>query len=262
MKALVFAVLVFLLLPAGFCGFSSVASAEDEYPVFAMPVEWVNYTIVNVDGELWTKIDGYYPISIQNYKDSFAYFPMFYPVPPQTTNITCTLNGNPLPLNGYSSSLHHTAIGDWEMALFEVGPVADSFVLTIHYTHPLQMINGSYLFLYDLNISPYLTEEQPNSTIYYTINFCVNATNIQVYTTKTDTQWNPINFTQTQNDQLNTVSITQESQYQNVLGDLVVMFNAPEVVAEFPAWILMVLIVALTVAALGYSRSRVKSAQT
>jgi hypothetical protein len=262
LKALVVAALIFLLLPAGFCGFSSVASAEDDYPVFAMPVEWVNYTIVNVDGALWTKIDGYYPISILNYRSDFSYFPMSYPVPPQTTNISCTLNGNPLPLKGYSGSLHHTAIGDWEMALFEVGPVSDSFVLTIHYEHPLQMVNGSFLFLYDLNISPYLSEQQNRSTIYYTINFQVNATNIQAYTTKTDTQWNPINFNQTQTGQLNTVSITQESQYQNVLGDLVVMFTAPEVIAEFPAWVLLVTIVALTVAALVYSRSRVKSAQT
>jgi hypothetical protein len=259
LKALAAAILVFLLLPTGFSSFSSFASAEDNYPIFAMPIEWVIYTIVNSDGSLWAKIDGYYPISIQNYKSDFSYFPMFYPVPPQTTNITCTLNGNPLPFQGYSSSLHHTAISDWEMAIFEVGPVSDSFVLTIHYTHPLQTVNGSYLFLYDLNISPYLSVQHPNSTIHYSINFPTNATNIQAYTTKTDTQWNPINFNQTQIPNGYTISITQESQYQNVLGDLVVMFDMPEVIWEFPAWALVVPVVALSLAALVYNRSHANS---
>jgi hypothetical protein len=66
----------------------------------------------------------------------------------------------------YPEALHHTAVGDWWMIYSNLENVSDYFELKIHYEHPLEMINGSYLFLYDLNISPYLSSKQQlNSTL-------------------------------------------------------------------------------------------------
>ena len=66
-------------------------SAQQDSSGFAisMPVEYVNYTIVSVNGTLWAKIDGTYPMHISG--DVPDALPMVYPTPPQTTNISITL---------------------------------------------------------------------------------------------------------------------------------------------------------------------------
>ena len=63
-------------------------------------------------------------------------------------------------------------------------------------------------FLYDLNINPYLSTQQPDSTAYFTINFETDVINPQLYTTKTDTQWNHLNYT-TQNKNSTIIITTQ-----------------------------------------------------
>jgi hypothetical protein len=233
--------LLILLLTCSPADFSTVKADNSDIPMFSMPVEYVNYTIVDVNGVLWAKVDGTYPIHILNNQTALSSFPMFYPVPPGTQNISWAANGKSLSWGSSSGSFHHTAIGDWESVYFWVNDVTDFFVLTTHYEHPLQKFNGNYVFLYDLNINPYLSEESENSDIYYKIAFEVNAENIKAYTTQTDTNWVPINFNNTQNG---AISIVQHSKYEAVLGDLVVEFSAPGHV-DFPVWIFPA--VALTV---------------
>ena len=105
--------------------------------------------------------------------------------------------------------------------------VSDYFELKIHYEHPLEMINGSYLFLYDLNISPYLSSQSNNSTAYFTIHMQTQTTSLNVYSTETDNKWNPLNFTSTKNDSTEVVSVQMYSEYGKPLhGDLVVEFSA------------------------------------
>jgi hypothetical protein len=255
--------MVLLLVIAGFGSFSSLEAADlGDFPLLSMPVEYVNYTIVNVDGVLWAKIDGTYPIHILNFQNGFSQMPMVYPTPPQTTNISLAVNGNRLSWSNYSDGgLHHTAIGDWKMIYSVVGPVSDFFVLTIHYEHPVQLVNGSFMFLYDLNISPYLTSESNHSTVYYTIIFDSNATNIKAYTAQTDTKWNPINFNITENGATKTVSIIQNSEYGNVLGDLIVKFSEANAVSEFPVWMMPALTAAFLFAALIYAKSKRSNAK-
>ena len=123
-----------------------------------MPEEQINYTITNINGVLWAKIDGTYPIT---YTGTETSIPMVYPTPPETTNITVWLNDVELNWSNfteaYPDALHHTAIGDWAMISTVLENVTGSFVLRIHYEHPVQVINGSYVFLYDLNIADYLS---------------------------------------------------------------------------------------------------------
>ena len=64
-----------------------------------------------------------------------------------------------------------------------ITPVSDYFVLKIHYEYPVQVINGSYVFLYDLNIREYLSHLSPNSTAYFTVRMETNASNMQAFTT-------------------------------------------------------------------------------
>ena len=75
------------------------------------------------------------------------------------------------------------------------------------------MVNGSYLFLYDLNIDPYLLPQSNNSTAYFTIRIQTNFVNLSVYTTETDTQWNPMNYTSTKDGSTQVISIQMNSEY-------------------------------------------------
>jgi hypothetical protein len=161
------------------------AQQENREFTFSMPVEYVNYTISWVNGSLWAKIDGTYPMHING--DVPDVLPMLYPTPPQTTNIHMFLDGKELSYSNYTeqypSALHHTAIGDWAMIATVIDPVVEDFTLKIHYEHPLQTVNGSLLFLYDLNISPYLSAENSNSTAYFTVRMEANVTDVKAFTT-------------------------------------------------------------------------------
>ena len=136
-----------------------------------------------------------------------------------------------------------------------ITPVPERFTLTIHYEHPVEQVNESYIFLYDLNISPYLSPWSLNSTAYFTIRMDANASNLQAFTTETDTVWNPINYTVTQDGETQVVSIQMYSEYDKpLLGDLAIVFSDAEI-PEFPAWIMpaLLMVVAL-LAAFGYKK--------
>jgi|WetSurMetagenome_2_1015567.scaffolds.fasta_scaffold253580_1 hypothetical protein len=248
---LIVALLILGFTQSGAIIFAS-ANPDGSFPNLSMPIEHVNYTITTINGSLWAKIDGNYPISIQE-QSNCSYngdLPMVYPTPPGTTNIHVYLSDQELNWTNYTQdypdALHHTAIGEWGMIFCMLTNVSDSFLLNIHYEHPLQTINGSYLFLYDLNISPYLSEENNNSTCYYTVRMETNVTNIKAYTTATDTQWNPIQYTSTQEGTTQVVSIAEHSEYNKPLpGDLVVEFSDANQVPEFPFWILPALMAGL-----------------
>lgn len=228
---------------------SAAAQQDNSEFSLSMPVEYVNYTIVPVNGSLWAKIDGTYPIHING--NAPDVLPMLYPTPPNTTNIHLYLEGKELSFSNYTEqypyALHHTAIGDWEMVATAFTPNSDEFLLEIHYEHPLPMVNGSYLFLYDLNISPYLSIESPNSTAYFTVRMETNATNIKAYTTETDTKWNPTTYTLTNENTVEVVSIVMYSEYgKPLLGDLVVTFSNADAVPEFSILTLLLLATVLS----------------
>lgn len=262
MKKIVVALLLLVLLVSSLATLASVkqasAQSSDVFPSLAMPVELVNYTITNVNGSLWATVDGDYPIYVINQSAAFnGEIPMVYPMPPGTTNIHVYLGDEELSWSNftqiYPDQVHHTAIGDWWMISSVIGPVSNFFELKIHYQHPLQTANGSYLFLYDLNISPYLSPQNNNSTCYYTIRMDANFTNLHAYTTQTDSIWNPINFTTKQQGGSQVVFVEEHSEYSKpLLGDFVTEFSNRGEIAEFPVWAVPAVLAALSVAALIY----------
>jgi hypothetical protein len=147
-----------------------------------------------------------------------------------------------------------------------LNPTSNFFVLEIHYEHPIQLENESYLFLYDLNISPYLSEQSPNSTAYFTIHMETAASNLQAFTTETDSLWNPKNYTSHKEGATEIVSIVMFSEFGKPLaGDLVITFadSAAQVPDELPYWIILpLLIIAVVLAAVVYRRKKTKARQT
>jgi hypothetical protein len=81
------------------------------------------------------------------------------------------------------------------------------------------------------------------------------VSNLRAYTTQTDTVWNPINYTVTQDGDVQVVAIQLYSDYSKpLLGDLAVMFSDGEI-PEFPEWIMpAVFVVVASVAVLYYKK--------
>ena len=263
------AALIFALMfsaAAGLVDFATANPDTDAVPILAMPEEYINYTIACVNGTWWAKIDGTYPLYFLDDSGGAAFcvpaeLPMVYPTPPNTTNIHVRANGTELVWSNWSYDTHHTAIGDWSMIYCVVSPVSDCFLLTIHYEHPVEVVNGSYLFLYDLNISPYLTPLSNTSIAYFTVHFETEVSEIRVYTTWTDSVWNQKDFTLSSEGDEKTVVVEMLSVLDEPLaGDLLVMFNdsSAQVPEEFPYWLIAVpvFVVAGLLAAIVYRRKR------
>jgi hypothetical protein len=241
-----------------------VTANPDAATLIAMPQEQINYNITRVNGTWWAIIDGTYPLHILTEADGApscvpSELPMVYPTPPNTTNIHVKVDEKELDWSNFPQDTHHTAIGDWNMIYCLIAPVQENFVLKIHYEHPVEKVNDSYIFLYDLNISPYLTQWSLNSTAHFTIRMDANVSNLHVYSTKTDTVWNPINFAATQDGDRQVVTIEMYSEYSKMVqgdlaGDLAITFSDAEI-PEFPAWTIPALfMVAALLVALGYKK--------
>ena len=183
-------------------------------PVYSlkMPEEYINYTISRVNGSLWAKVDGTYPLtkfsiecqdqalSINNTWFTFTgdTLPMVYPTPPDTTNISVKMDETELEWSNYTQNFpdetHYTAIGDWPMISCTIQPILDQFILKIHYEHPIMLMNGSYTFLYDLNISPYLSPWSNKSTAHFKIRFETGYTDFQANTIAIDGTLNSVDY--------------------------------------------------------------------
>jgi hypothetical protein len=231
---------------------------------------------------LWAQIDGVYPICFETAGCSFSeVLPMVYPTPPNTTNIHITVDGRELNWTYYpDSALHQTAIGNWSMIYCAVDDVADSFLLKIHYEHPIEQVNGSYIFLYDLNISPYLSAKSPDSMAYFAFRFQTNLSDIHVYTAPPESsasQWQTKDFTMAKEGSVEVIFVEMHSQFGEVLpGDLAVVFSAAQDAGVNPissssqpknqgdaslSWIIPVVVdVVLVVAVLYVKRKAVVSA--
>ncbi|NLB76620.1 MAG: hypothetical protein GX799_09180 [Crenarchaeota archaeon] len=72
----------------------ATANLDVSSPNLSMPVEYINYTITSINGTLWAKIDGDYPIYLLKQLDCRFNrdLPMVYPMPLQTTNISLSLD--------------------------------------------------------------------------------------------------------------------------------------------------------------------------
>ncbi|MEM2098168.1 MAG: hypothetical protein QXU99_00270 [Candidatus Bathyarchaeia archaeon] len=230
-KLIAAATLIFLLLLVGIIAVQlnneEKTSTESNMPFMAMPEEYINYTIIRVNGKPWAKVDGIYPIQTRSWTNHLM---MVYPIPPGTINITITMDENQLEWSNftelYPNALHYTALGNWTMISCILNRVPEYFTLKIHYEHPLVLINGSYTFLYDLNIRDYLSSISPRSTAYFTIHMKINYENLKVKTIATDGKITPINYTTKTNNIINTITFQVISEYgKPLLGDILGTFT-------------------------------------
>ena len=220
-----------VLLFSALIGTQFVGWAEaNPVPVYSlsMPEEYIDYTVCRVNGSLWTKVDGTYPLNkvdveCQNgMNDTWFTFsgdtlPMVYPTPPGTSNISVKVDETELEWSNYTQTVpeavHYTAVGDWPMISCTLTPVRDQFTLKIHYEHPIMQNNGSCTFLYDLNISPYLSQWSNKSIAHFNIRFETEVTDLQINTIATNGTLNQVEYTVTKDDSTETVSLQIVSEY-------------------------------------------------
>jgi hypothetical protein len=254
---------------------SEVTNLLPSSPLIAMPEEYINYTIISINGSLWAKIDGTYPLQIlfgpeQEYTwDSTSYkvvsgpLALVYPTPPGTTNVSVSMDETELSWSNYTEIypgiLHHTAIGNWSMINCTIYPIPEYFTLRIHYEHPVMLINGSYTFLYDLNISPYLSPWSTKSTAHFNVRMETNYTSLHLNTIATDEALNPINHTTTRDNTAETITFQIVSEYSRpLLGDILMTFTTPTTsgAVEF-SYLLIILplaVIAALIARIAYRR--------
>ncbi len=240
-------------------------SSPPQEPIFSMPKEYLNYTITERDDAPWAIIDGVYPIYYSN-ANNFENISMVYPTPPGTTNITITVNGTNLSWSNFTeqfpTALHHTVLGDWAMIAAEFTP-SPFFTLAIHYEHPIIQTNGTYQFLYDLNIASYLSASSPNSTAYFKVKTETPLSNLKIYTVPNDNDRNEQSYTTQTIGAQQEVTFEVTSEYNKPLpGDILFTFSNDEAVQDSVpiTWIAVpiITIVVLATAALVYLKRRRK----
>jgi hypothetical protein len=236
-------------------------------PLITMPEEYIKYTITTINGSLWAKIDGTYPLHVLFWHEPLM---LVYPTPPGTTNIFLKMDEAELSWSNfteiYPEALHFTALGNWSMINCTIHPVPEYFTLKIYYEHPVTLINGSHTFLYDLNISPYLSEWSNKSTAYFTIHMETNYTNLNVNAIAIDETLTPINYTTTTSDTAETVTFPIVSEYSKpLLGDILVTFtaaNAPTAIEIYLLIILPIAVIAALLAHIAYKRKHATTQNT
>jgi hypothetical protein len=157
---------------------------------------------------------------------------MVYPTPQGTTNISVENDETEVAWSNYTQvypdATHYTALGYWTIVSSPI-TVLDHFTLKIHYEHPIEVVNGSYTFLYDLNISPYLSPWSNKSTAYFNIRFETNYTDLQANTVAFNGALNPVDYKVTEVDETEVVILQVVSEYSKpLLGDLLISFTEGE----------------------------------
>ena len=217
----------------------------------SMPIEYINYTVSTINGSLWATVDGTYPLHFSS--DMVGYqLSMEYPTPPGTTSdIKITADGQPVSWSNLTQTnpefTHYTFLGRWPIIICTIQPNSPDLLLTIHYQHPIFQLNGSYAFLYDLNISPYLSDSSNGSIAYFNVHFEPETSNIHVYTVSGDSsvQRNdtktPLYFAANQDNGTQTLTFNVTSSLSKpVPGDELFLFNdSTGQVPEFPSWIIL-----------------------
>lgn len=256
-KLLVNLVLCVFLLTATLVRF--VGSSSGSVFLLEMPEEYIDYTVCMIDGSLWAKVDGTYPINKTSLEQKQAEIDdnlftfsggslaMVYPTPPNTRNITIKVDDKELDWSNYTETVpdavHYTTIGNWPMIICEIPHVPDQFLLKIHYEHPITQKDDGYVFLYDINISPYLSPWSNKSTAHFTMKFETDVIDLKVTTVATDGTTKPVDYTVTKEGTTQTMTLQVTSEYAKLLpGDLLISFKENKETTQTHLYVITVVI--------------------
>jgi parallel beta-helix repeat protein len=229
--------------------------------ILAVPQEYINYTITDVNETIWAEVQEVCPthFSTPNGSD----LPLLYAMPPNTTDIHVFLNGNEIQWSNFNAidpaTKNQTDIGNLQMIYSLLKSPPTDFLLEINYKHPIQVVNGSYMFLYNLNVSSYLSPFSAKSVAEFNVklqDLPPNATDLNVFTMGSEEGGKSVNLTLDKNADGATCTFYIVSEYNHELPGDIVMILRPSVVPEFPVWIFPFLSVATAIVIAIYKKKR------
>jgi len=127
----------------------AIASVEAN-PIPMYPItfggEEIDATISYAGPVIYARVNGTYAFGAS---DPPSETTMDYPVPSSASNISVKIDETPLAWN-WNNTHYDTVIGDYPFINWWIFPVPASFIISVHYEHPVPLIEGKYKFLYAL----------------------------------------------------------------------------------------------------------------
>jgi hypothetical protein len=258
---------VFLVLLAGMC--LQTANSAASYPISEIPPKVnvpemkVSATISTINGTLWAEIDADYTMhAVYAYGDSYLaensgmglvkypespYLTVIvtqdvleahYPIPLDATNISVEINGKKIGEQQDPRGFFHLFDTDLAEINWTVSPVLDSFIVSVHYEHPVHRTTEDYNYLGDYAVALPLYGRYGCSNISYPLyswygyppnNYDIQIksklANLQVYSL--DTQGALTQLNSTNNDSGRWVTTLSRAQGSSFVHGAVMVFNAP-----------------------------------
>ena len=207
-----------------------------------MPEEYIYIELTSIDGVIRAKVDGAYLFSNAGYD----FIDMYYPVPPDSGNISVELLYDPIMLEWvpewvplewwelhewvplewfYSGLMYPTIVGDWPMIQCFIDFAPQNFVIKTHYEHEVPVLDDVYTFVYAMRSGEYAPYWPPywpeQTTAYVTVRIDFIPTNLKVYAGS-----EPINYETTVEDGVTILTLTRTSdEFQPFLEDLIITFK-------------------------------------
>jgi hypothetical protein len=239
------------------------------YPIFEMPPKVnvpdmnVNATISKVNGILWAEIDAEYTThTVYAYGDShlaenfgmgLVLYPespyvmvtvtqdlleAHYPVPPDATNISVTLDGEEVEVQQDAHGFFHLFEADLAEINWTVSQFPNDFTVTVHSEHQVPETTEAYAYLGDYTVTLPLYGRYGCSNISYPLyswygyppnNYSVqiepNLTDLQVYSIDTRGTLTPLNPTLTDDSERWVITLYRGEEESFIHG-AVMVFNA------------------------------------
>ncbi|MCW4019402.1 MAG: right-handed parallel beta-helix repeat-containing protein [Candidatus Bathyarchaeota archaeon] len=241
-----------------------------------MPNQYINYTITDVNETFWAKVD-VARFMHKNLSGGLSVGGISYPIPPDTINISLRLNDAEIPYSQSASTaaktgwyypkssqtLHQTAVGKWSTIAYSIVEVPDNLILEFHYEHPIETINGSYVFLYDFEADytlATLSLSSPNSTAHFTVRLPADCSDLNVSAVNDAGQFTPQNYTLQSDPSGKTVTFDVLSEFgkPSIAGVAFVFSTENDPLPEFSAWIILPLLMGVSAFLVFYKRSKPK----
>lgn len=170
--------------------------------VMAMPEEYVNVTISQVNGTLWAKVDTTYLLhrvyeeGVQNVSGKTLYvwdlMDGVYPIPPNAVDFSLKASETSVRYYNASSDFktdYLTVLGYWPCATYSISPLPENFSITTHYEQLLSSDVGNFTFIYPMITRPYLTEGNNRTTTYISLRMDVDLLNMHAFVIEAQRQW-------------------------------------------------------------------------
>ena len=197
-------------------------------PSILMPEEYIDIELTSIDGVIRAKVDGAYPF----WNAGYDTVDMYYPIPPDSENISVELDNEPLDWSYNPWMWYPTIVGVWPMICWNIYPAPQSFEIKTHYEHAVPVLDNVCTLVYAMGTGKYLEYYSKQTTAYVTVRIDFAHENLKVYA---DSE--PIdNYDITVENGATILTLTRISnEFQPLLEDLILTFKLIKPISILPS---------------------------